>query len=409
LASANLVAYNAALKQTWTEDRLQEQLNQDDSLLTMVETTRRFHVGKEAVTPIHTGRSPGYTVLGAGGGSLNAAGNQASKQAKWNYTNHHFNIAVEGETIDGTSDDAIAVAQVIDTEVNFGLTDMRRQLVRQIARTATRTSRRWASRRRPRRSCWSRSAATTPSSAAGSSRAPRSTSARTRTRPSARRASRSRASGPGHGADVHARLGHHDGGDGLRLVEGLPRRRHDAGDERPRQHHLEDGDLGGSTRPWRRRGRRRPSTRTAAPSARSRSSSSTRRNRKVKQATGEGVDTVALYKQEEAFYNLLQAQAQYAGENGLDAGKTEKATFRGMSVQGYADIRNEDLFGFQKQHMFICQADKPYWQNKITGGEILAWIQGTDSYGAKCTYRIQFCNRRRDGTSSSATSRSSTL
>lgn len=39
--------------------------------------------------------------------------------------------------------------------------------------------------------------------------------------------------------------------------------------------------------------------------------------------------------------------------------------------------------------------DKPYWQNKHTGGEILSWIQGTDSYGAKLTYRANLATNDR--------------
>ncbi len=50
----------------------------------------------------------------------------------------------------------------------------------------------------------------------------------------------------------------------------------------------------------------------------------------------------------------------------------------------------------QKEHLFIVAIDKPYWQNKVTGGEILSWIQGTDSYGSKVTYRINLATNRRN-------------
>lgn len=399
MASANLVAYNAALKQTWTEDRLQEQILQDDSLLTMVETTRRFHVAKEAVTPIHTGRSPGYTALGTGGGNLNAAGNQASKQAKWNYTNHHFNIAVEGETIDGTADNAIAVANVIDTEVNFGLTDMRRQLVRQIATDGNGQI----------SVMGVTSAATTVvlDPVGGANALQRGwlftnavVDVGTAANPTLRAA----------GVTITG-VSDPDTAQTFTLAGAITTAVTDQVSwkgSRGASTSVEMNGLGNIVSKTAVVGQLDPAVETTWKAASVDTNAGVVRpltlpllykgQRRVKQATGEGVsDLITGYQQEEAWYNLLQAQAQYAGESGLNAGSVEKATFAGMSVKGYADIRNEQIYGIQKQHMFICAADKPYWQNKVTGGEILAWIQGTDSYGAKCTYRIQLCNRRRDG------------
>jgi hypothetical protein len=403
LASANLVAYNAALKDTYTEDHLQEQIIQDDSLLSLIETTRRFHVGNEARTPLHTGRSGGYTAMGAGGGNLNAAGNQASKRATWQYTNHHFNIAIEGETVDGTGDDAIAVAQAVDAEVSGGLTDLRRQLVRQIATdgnaqiaTMGVTSNSTTVVLEPvsgynalERGWLFEGAVVDIGTAANPVLRANGVTILTISDPDVTNPPTFTV-----GSNITTAATDQISWKGSRTATPATFEMNGFGNIISKTTTV--GNLAPATvSSWKAAsvdtngGTLRPLTLQLLAKA----------NRKVKQATGGGADTIiAGYKQEEAWYLALQAQAQYAGDSGLDFGTVEKAKYRGMSVKGYDAIRNEDVFGFQKAHMFICAADKPYWQNKITGGEILAWIQGTDSYGAKCTYRIQLANRRRDST-----------
>jgi hypothetical protein len=137
---ADLTSMDAALKETWTESRLAEQLYQDNPFLDKIKKLKSTQVGQQAVTPIHTGRNFGYTALPAGGGALNAAGQQELAQATWQYTHHNQQVKIQGSAIDGTKGDALSVAQVVDMEVTGALNDLNRQLTRQLFWTATASS-----------------------------------------------------------------------------------------------------------------------------------------------------------------------------------------------------------------------------------------------------------------------------
>src|SRR4051812_14150233 len=130
--AADLTSVDAALRETWTESRLAEQLYQGNPLLDKVKKLKTTQVGQQAVTPIHTGRNWGYTPLPAAGGSLNAAGQQALAQATWQYTHHNQQVKIQGSAIDGTRGDALSVAEVVDLEVSGALDDLNRQLTRQL-------------------------------------------------------------------------------------------------------------------------------------------------------------------------------------------------------------------------------------------------------------------------------------
>src|SRR5512144_2320378 len=116
--AADLTSVDAALKETWTESRLAEQLYQKNPFLDKIKKFRNTQVGQQAVTPIHTGRNWSYTALPAAGGTLNAAQNQGLAQATWQYTHHHTQVAIQGSAIDGTRGDALSVAEVVDLEVS---------------------------------------------------------------------------------------------------------------------------------------------------------------------------------------------------------------------------------------------------------------------------------------------------
>ena len=399
MAAANLVAYNAALKDTYTEDHLEEQILQADEALTMLETTRRFRVGNEARTPLHTSRNGAYTALGAGGGTLNTPGNQGSKRAVWTYKNHHMPIGIEGETIDGTGSDATAVAEVIDTEVSGALQDLRRQLVRQIftngdsiiatcaagAADTTVLLEPVSGFNAIERGWLFEGAQVDIGTVANPVLKADGVTVVSVNESEAAPSFVASAAVTEAGTDQVSWNGSRTAAGGSFEMNGL-------------QNIISTSTVLGGLDPavvnqWKAAsvdtngGVLRPLTLPLI----------YKQQRKIKQKTGRNVDLVASsYKQEEAFYTLLQMQARFDGDAGLEAGNVEKASFRGMRVQGYADCKNEDMFFAQKSHLFIVAADKPYWQNKITGGEILEWIQNTDSYGSKVTYRINVATNRRN-------------
>ncbi len=67
-----------------------------------------------------------------------------------------------------------------------------------------------------------------------------------------------------------------------------------------------------------------------------------------------------------------------------------------MEIFADPDCPDELLAMGNWESFFMVQQKDPYWQNAITGGEILTWIQGTDSYGGKLTWRSNLAVDRRN-------------
>lgn len=396
--AADLTSMDAALKETWTESRLAEQLYQDNPFLARVKRVKSTQVGQQAVTPIHVGRNFGYTALPAGGGSLNAAGQQGMAQATWQYTHHHQQVKIQGSAIDGTRGDALSVAEVVDTEISGALTDLNRQLTRQVmmdgdglvAKCGTTTAsttvaldpvsgfnaieRGWlavgaqvdiGTAANP----VAIASGVTVTAVVESSTAPTITVS---------------------GSAVTTSASHFVSFKGARVAAGGAS--------------LETNGLGNIVSTSATLG---GLTVAAQPTWASPSVDSTVQaltlplmysaNRKIMQKTGKGATYVLTsLKQQQAFYQLVQGQARFSGDAGMAVGNVDGVSFNGMTVYAQPDTKNEDMFFLTIEDLLLVSAGDPYWQNKITGGNILTWIQGEDSFGGKITTRLNFGARRRN-------------
>lgn len=396
MAGATLTTIDAALKETWTEDRLAEQVYQDNPFLSRVRRLKTTQVGQQAVTPIHTGRNWGYTALPAAGGTLNAAGNQEITQATWQYTHHNVQVKIQGSAIDGTRGDALSVAEVVDLEVEGAVNDLNRQLTRQLFLNGDALV----------TACGVTSASTTVVLnvtdgfdalqrgwlAVGSvidigSTANEVSVAADRTI-TAITESESAPTVVISGAAVttaatdYISLANSRSGTTSYEMNGL-------------QNIVKtSGTLGGvsasSFPAW------------ASPSVDATSQALTlplmyTANRKVAQKTGKPTNyVVTSLKQQQNFYNLVQAQVRFAGDSGLAAGNVEGVSFNGMTVYAQPDCKNAHMWFLTVDDFLIVSAGDPYWQNKVAGANILNWIQGEDSYGAKITVRHNLGIRRRN-------------
>jgi hypothetical protein len=134
----NGVAFIAALKQVWVSDTIEEQLYQENELLSLFEKVEpQKEVGNVALVPIHTGRNGGYTAVSKeGSNELNAAGRQEVKQAEYTYTHHWYQVELESAVIDESSGSDLSVAKAADFEMKNALLDLKRQLTRQIVATS---------------------------------------------------------------------------------------------------------------------------------------------------------------------------------------------------------------------------------------------------------------------------------
>lgn len=131
--AADSTSFEAALKEVWTQQTLEDQLYQGNPLLEGIERMKpAVQVGDTALTPIHTQRSGGYSAVPrTGTSSLNSADEQEVNQASYNYTHHWFQVEIDTAIVDESSNNSLAVAQVVETEVSGALNDMRKQLTRQ--------------------------------------------------------------------------------------------------------------------------------------------------------------------------------------------------------------------------------------------------------------------------------------
>ena len=391
---ATLSAYNDALKRIYTSDRLEEQLYNGTPFLDKIERTTRFKVGEVARTPLHVSRNGGYTVLPSTGGNLNTAGNQGISKAEWNYTNHHQQVALQGSVIDGTEGDALSVANALDTEISGALTDLRRQLTRQLFGNGDSFIAQCKA---------SSSNAVDLNATSGGNAIKRGWIF------------------VGQQVDVGTTSSPAtivNGGTVTAVDESNVAFTVDTGNittEGTTHNVSNKGSRSGSTS-YEMNGLRNivstsavlgsldPATQPVWSAASVDTTSQAlslslilQQQQSVRQKAGDDPDFVLTgLKQQRKFYELLQSQVRYQSDAQINAGADDVAKWHGLSIEAHADCPDEDLYVGKMKNLFIVATEKPYWQNKLTGGEILSWVQGTDSYGAKLTYRIQLATNRRN-------------
>jgi hypothetical protein len=391
---ATLSAYNDALKRIYTSDRLEEQLYNGTPFLDKIERTTRFKVGEVARTPLHVSRNGGYTVLPSTGGNLNTAGNQGISKAEWNYTNHHQQVALQGSVIDGTEGDALSVANALDTEISGALTDLRRQLTRQLFGNGD--------------------------SFIAQCKASSSNAVDLNTTSGGNAIKRGWIF-VGQQVDVGTTSSPAtivNGGTVTAVDESNVAFTVDTGNittEGTTHYVSNKGSRSGSTS-YEMNGLRNivstsavlgsldPATQPVWSAASVDTTSQAlslslilQQQQSVRQKAGDDPDFVLTgLKQQRKFYELLQSQVRYQSDAQINAGADDVAKWHGLSIEAHADCPDEDLYVGKMKNLFIVATEKPYWQNKLTGGEILSWVQGTDSYGAKLTYRIQLATNRRN-------------
>lgn len=134
MATATITVYEAAMKQAWTQETLEKQFYAEDPLLENIQKrTPEATLGLEALTPVWTGRGGGYTAVpSTGAATLNAASAQQVNRAKWLYKRHWKPIKIDTAAIKQTEGKAEAVASAVETEVSGNVSDVRKQITRQL-------------------------------------------------------------------------------------------------------------------------------------------------------------------------------------------------------------------------------------------------------------------------------------
>lgn len=396
---ADLAAYNDALKEVWTNDKLEQQFYDKNPLLDRLEKTDRFHIGAKASVPLSLARNGGYSaVSSAGSSALNVAGNVGIDKAEYNYSYHYQQVKIEHSAINQTSDSSVAVANVLDTEMEGATSAIRKQLTRQsfgngdalIAQCTTTSAsttvqllatdfgfdaiaRRWLH----------------PSlvidigttAAEGSIANDRLITAvdKTAAAPTITISGAAVTTTSSHFVSVaNARAGAVSNEmNGLRNIVSTT---------------ATLGTLTTAAVPeWRAAGVDTATTTLTLDAMYDQQAN-------IQQETGEDFDLVITsLKQRKNFYKLLQMQTRFDGDRSLGAGSTDATQFAGMTIEAQPDCPDRDMFFLNTKDLLVLKSPKgAHWQSEITGGKALEWIQGTTAFGGVLMYPIQLAAKRRN-------------
>ena len=122
--------YDEVLK-TFYLPAIQEQLNQDTVLASMIDVNEEDVSGKNATIECHYGRTKG-TGARADGGALPEADYQKFKTCTVPMKYNYGRVTFSGPTIAATRDEKGSYARVIDTEISGCVTDLKKEINRQL-------------------------------------------------------------------------------------------------------------------------------------------------------------------------------------------------------------------------------------------------------------------------------------
>lgn len=392
--AADLTSVDAALKETWTENRLAEQLYNENPLLARIKRLKSTQVGQAAVTPIHTGRNHGYTALPAGGGTFNTAGQQELKQATWQYTHHNVPVKIQGSVIDGTRNDSLSVVEAVDLEVEGALSDLNRQLTRQLfmdgnariatcgtTTAATEVELEAVSGFNAIERGWLAPGVVVDIGTAADEDADIASATITAVEESSSTPSITIGSAITTDSSDFVSVANARAGTTVYEMNGLGNVV-DAADT-----------LGGLTV-------------SAVPTWKSYEDSTSQAlslpimmdaNRKVTQKTGKSANyVVTSLKQQQKFYQLVQAQVRFAGDSNTGAGDVDGVHFNGMTVYAQPDCKNEHMYFLTIDDLLIVSAGDPKWPNRISGGNILKEVANEDAFASYVNVRMNLGARRRN-------------
>ena len=391
--AATLTAYNDALKRVYTQDRLESQLYSENPFLDKLGKSSRVSIGEVARVPLHVSRNGGFTVLPGSGGDLNAAGEQGISKAEYSYTHQHQQIKIQGSVLDQATGNANTVADVLETEVSGALDDLRKQITRQLFQDGSAKI----------VACGTTSSSTTvtlnstegvevlergwlfpgqivdigtAASEASVADAKTITAVSESTPSITISGSAVSTSSSNFVSIANARAGATSyEANGLRGLVSTS---------------ASFGGVDPATYAWWKAANVDTSTTTLSLEA------MLTQEQKINQRGAKADFVLTGLKQSRKFYQLLQNQVRFASDTSLSAGAQDVPKWNGLEIHRHPDCYDEDMYFGAFKHLFIVATAKPSWQSDVTGGEILSWIQGTDSYGAKLTYRFNLGTNRRN-------------
>lgn len=127
---ADLTTADKALKEFY-EPALQEELNNDNVLLSIIESTDKNVEGREVVLSLHVSRNKGIGAR-ASGGTLPTAGNQGYTDERVRTKRNYGRIEIDGELIRTAKSDQGSFVRAVDSETQGVVDDLKRDYSRQL-------------------------------------------------------------------------------------------------------------------------------------------------------------------------------------------------------------------------------------------------------------------------------------
>lgn len=393
--AADTTAHNAVLKEVWTQDHLEKQFYAKNPFLDKIEKeTPTYSIGDYAIVPVHVGRSGGYSVVpGTGSTSLNAADSQKVTQAQYDWTNHWFQIELDENVIRKTQGNAVAVAKSVDIEVNGALSDLQKQITRQmlggngdalLAQCGTTTASTTVTLNAAANQALVRGwlpvgqkidIGTTANEVAVVAGATVTAVTQSTTAPTITIDSAVTTTSSHYVSIAKARSGATSyEANGLRNVIGTATL----------------GGINPATYPsW------QGSVNTTAQDLSL--SALLAMQQTVGQVTGNTPDWVLTSLQQQVnFYKLLQTQVRFTGDTQIGSGNVSKPNWNGMEIDAEPDVLDGEWYALTKSDLFLVRDGGPDWTNQDAGGNILVWRQGTTRYVGGLHWHVQLAARRRN-------------
>jgi hypothetical protein len=398
MAVADVSVYEAALKLGWTQDQLEKQFYAEDPLLDSIQKeTPITTIGKEALTPVWTGRGGGYSVVPpTGSAALNIPDSQELNQAKWKYRRHWKQIKIDTAAVTQTTGTGNAVASTVDTEVEGAISDTRKQITRQLFSDQTARI---------------AQCATTASS----------TTVKLLSTGMGYQAIRNGWLVPGQMIDIGTKT--EEGviaadREILEVVENEsePKIKISGAAVEPGETHYvsianarsgetsyENNGFGNIISETTTLGEINPSTVPGWKAVVDSEAAAItlgriyKLQRRVRQKGERGDWAFTSLKQLENIFKLLQPQVRFAGADGsLQTGDGESVMVGNIKVQGHVDCPDQAFYLATKKHLFALRTDQPYWVPERYGKSILEWKQESTFLISALEYYFEMGVNRRN-------------
>jgi hypothetical protein len=404
------VSMATVMKEGWTADRLQKQFEDKNAPLGRIESMRGVMIGKQAQTPVWSGRSGASTSVGASGGNLNPASQQPVNQALWTLVYNWFQIELDTSAVaQASGQSAQSIVGAKDLEIEGAVENQKHQMTRMIVTNGDGII------------------------------AALGTTASANTLNLVNAAGEGAAYGysalvrgwlfPGQPVDIgtvsdsdvlttEANVSAVDysnpaaptitiGGSAIATTAGthfayIPNPNSPTAPN-PELNGLRQiigaGALGGLNSAtagqeyW--RGAFKDTTTTTF----SLDLPLNLQRYILQNSNQPGTAVWTGYRQQANFYSLLQNQIQYSGDGDLSVGGVKKPTWNGMTVDAFADILDSDWFQLTLPDLVRIKSalDKPTWASDIEGaGGSTRWKQGTTRFVDGVVYPMQLGVQRRN-------------